>query len=171
MLLLISLAILPLLSAPVAGRSQGGSLTTLLQVLKNKDHTKVIMANASWCFANVFVAGLFGVYAVRVLNIDFITLMIRRERPETSARRVCAGVFPYRLQDRLEDLPFQYLCAVRPAGTIVVFLWTPKWILDRADLSGAEYSAHVRYPMGNAAAASRNQLMPRCEACISQHIP
>lgn len=75
-LLLISLAILPLLSAPVAGRSQGGSLTTLLQVLKNKDHTKVIMANASWCFANVFVGGLFGVYAVRVLNIDFITLMI-----------------------------------------------------------------------------------------------
>lgn len=75
-LLLTSLAILPLLSAPVAGRSQGGSLTTLLQVLKNKDHTKVIMANASWCFANVFVGGLFGVYAVRVLNIDFITLMI-----------------------------------------------------------------------------------------------
>ena len=75
-LLLISLAILPLLSAPVAGRSQGGWLTTLLQVLKNKDHTKVIMANASWCFANVFVGGLFGVYAVRVLNIDFITLMI-----------------------------------------------------------------------------------------------
>lgn len=75
-LLLISLAILPLLSAPVAGRSQGGSLTTLLQVLKNKDHTKVIMANASWCFANVFVGGLFGVYAVRVLNIDFIALMI-----------------------------------------------------------------------------------------------
>lgn len=75
-LLLISLAILPLLSAPVAGRSQGGSLTTLLQVLKNKDHTKVIMANASWCFANVFVGGSFGVYAVRVLNIDFITLMI-----------------------------------------------------------------------------------------------
>ena len=75
-LLLISLAILPLLGAPVAGRSQGGSLTTLLQVLKNKDHTKVIMANASWCFANVFVGGLFGVYAVRVLNIDFITLMI-----------------------------------------------------------------------------------------------
>lgn len=75
-LLLISLALLPFLSAPVASRSQAGSFTTLLQVLKNGEHTQVILANAAWCFANVFIGGLFGVYAVRVLNIDFITLMI-----------------------------------------------------------------------------------------------
>ena len=75
-LLLVSLAILPFLSAPAGNRSQGGSLTTLLQVLKNRAHTQVILANASWCIANVFIGGLFGLYAVRVLNIDFITLTI-----------------------------------------------------------------------------------------------
>ena len=76
LLLVVSLCLLPFLSAPVSFRAQNSSFSTLLQVLKNKQHTQVILANASWCFANVFIGGLFSLYAVRMLNISFITLMI-----------------------------------------------------------------------------------------------
>lgn len=76
LLLVVSLCLLPLLSAPAASNVSSSSFSALLQVLKNRRHTQVILANASWCIANVFIGGLFGVYAVRILNIDFITLMI-----------------------------------------------------------------------------------------------
>ena len=77
LLLIISIILMFRLSAPSSYANQSsGSLRMFIQVLKNRSHTAVIIANSAWSIANVFIGGLFGVYAVRVLNIDFIQLMI-----------------------------------------------------------------------------------------------
>ena len=57
------------LSAPSSYANQSsGSLRMFIQVLKNRSHTAVIIANSAWSIANVFIGGLFGVYAVRVAS-------------------------------------------------------------------------------------------------------
>ena len=76
-LVAISVVLILRLSAPTNPvEAQSSSVGAFAEVLRNKTHTKVIFANASWCFANVFIGGLFGIYAVRVLHVDFIQLMI-----------------------------------------------------------------------------------------------
>lgn len=76
-LLLASLVLLPRLTPPAedAGE-QPATLRAMLGVLGDKPHTQVICGNAFWSFANVFVGGLFSIYAVRVLKVDFLQLMI-----------------------------------------------------------------------------------------------
>lgn len=77
LLVLISVVLILRLSAPSNyDNHPSGSLRVFVEVLKNRSHTAVIIANSAWAIANVFIGGLFGVYAVRILNIDFIQLMI-----------------------------------------------------------------------------------------------
>lgn len=71
-----SLVLLPMLSAPTDAVSDTGSLRAFVAVLRNKVHTQIVVANAMWCIANVFIGGLFGIYAVRILHVDFIQIMI-----------------------------------------------------------------------------------------------
>ena len=76
-LLLASLALLPRLTPPDDNAGSGAAgLRAMLGVLGDRNHTRVIWGNASWSFANVFVGGLFSIYAVRVLQVDFLQLMI-----------------------------------------------------------------------------------------------
>lgn len=76
-LLLASLVLLPRLTPPAEGTGeQPATLRAMLGVLGDKPHTQVICGNAFWSFANVFVGGLFSIYAVRVLKVDFLQLMI-----------------------------------------------------------------------------------------------
>ena len=76
-LLVASLVLLPRLTPPDENAgSQPASLRAMLGVLGDRNHTQVICGNAFWSFANVFVGGLFSIYAVRVLKVDFIQLMI-----------------------------------------------------------------------------------------------
>lgn len=76
LLLVISVVLIMKLSAPISCTQSSGSLRVFAQVLRNRVHTGIIIANASWGIANVFIGGLFGIYAVRILKIDFIQLMI-----------------------------------------------------------------------------------------------
>lgn len=76
-LLLASLVLLPRLTPPDENTgSRPASLRAMLGVLGDRGHTRVICGNASWSFANVFVGGLFSIYAVRVLQVDFLQLMV-----------------------------------------------------------------------------------------------
>lgn len=77
MLLAASLVLLPRLTPPdEKGGEQPASLRAMLGVLGDRNHTRVICGNAFWSFANVFVGGLFSIYAVRVLEVDFLQLMV-----------------------------------------------------------------------------------------------
>lgn len=76
-LLTASLVLLPRLTPPEeAAGDRPASLKAMVKVLGDRRHTQVVCGNAFWCFANVFVGGLFSIYAVRVLQVDFFQLMI-----------------------------------------------------------------------------------------------
>ena len=76
-LLAASLVLLPRLTGPApGGEGSAVSLRALAGVLKDRAHTRLVLGNAAWSFANVFIGGLFSLYAVRLLRVDFLQIFL-----------------------------------------------------------------------------------------------